>query len=115
MTSEEKKVEILNYIFKSKDGASWNEVSEMLNDFRAIVITEQEDEPYDPYGYFPCCDVEGCDQVSVSGGGCWRETGYWSVCSFHADQYRKGMPQPQMKQASIDKEKTRDPITGFLP
>ena len=24
------KQEILNYIFKSKDGASWNEVSEML-------------------------------------------------------------------------------------
>jgi hypothetical protein len=26
------KQEILNYIFKSKDGASWNEVSEMLNE-----------------------------------------------------------------------------------
>lgn len=26
------KFEILNYIFKSKDGASWNEVSEMLNE-----------------------------------------------------------------------------------
>jgi len=27
------KFEILDYIFKSKDGASWNEVSEMLNEY----------------------------------------------------------------------------------
>jgi len=27
------KFEILKYIFKSKDGASWNEVSEMLNEY----------------------------------------------------------------------------------
>ena len=29
MTSEEKKIEILNTVFKSKDGVSWNELSQM--------------------------------------------------------------------------------------
>ncbi len=32
------KQEILNYIFKSKDGASWNEVSEMLNEFESDIV-----------------------------------------------------------------------------
>ena len=35
-----KKQEILNWIFKSKDGASWNEVSEMLNEFEKICKDE---------------------------------------------------------------------------
>jgi len=43
MTSEAKKLEILNWIFKSKDGASWNEVSEMLNEYREIIIQEMTD------------------------------------------------------------------------
>jgi len=43
MTSDQKKFEILNCIFKTKDGASWNEVSEMLNEYREIVINEQND------------------------------------------------------------------------
>ena len=36
----DKKLEILNWIFKSKDGASWNEVSEMLNEFERICKDE---------------------------------------------------------------------------
>ena len=35
-----KKLEILNLIFKSKDGASWNEVSEMLNEFKKVCKDE---------------------------------------------------------------------------
>jgi hypothetical protein len=40
-TTEEIKLEILNYIFKSKDGASWNEVSEMLNELVESCIIKQ--------------------------------------------------------------------------
>ena len=36
----DKKIEILNWIFKSKDGASWNEVSEMLNEFEKVCKDE---------------------------------------------------------------------------
>jgi len=36
------KKEILDYIFKSKDGASWNEVSEMLNEFKQQAIADHE-------------------------------------------------------------------------
>ena len=36
----DKKLEILNWIFKSKDGASWNEVSEMLNEFEKVCKDE---------------------------------------------------------------------------
>jgi hypothetical protein len=38
------KQEILNYIFKSKDGASWNEVSEMLNELGLKTRTHHIDE-----------------------------------------------------------------------
>lgn len=69
----------------------------------------------DPYWYWPQCDVEGCEGVSCNGGGCWRETGYWSVCSKHSNEFREGKPQPQMKQSAIDKEATRDKVTGYLP
>ena len=33
MDIQTKKLEILNYVFKSKDGCTWNELSEMLNEF----------------------------------------------------------------------------------
>lgn len=64
--------------------------------------------------YFGWCDVEGCDQEGESGGMCWRDTGYWTVCGKHADEYRAGKPQPPMKQAAIDREGTRD-ANGWLP
>lgn len=68
----------------------------------------------DPYWYWPQCDVDECDGVSCNGGGCWRETGYWSVCSEHSDAFRKGKPQPKMKQSSIEREALRDKKTGYL-
>ena len=78
-------------------------------------VKERDERENNPYWYWPQCDVDGCEGVSCNGGGCWRETGYWSVCSKHSDMWRRGAPQPQMKQSAIDKEATRDPITGCLP
>lgn len=74
-----------------------------------------EDQQDDPYWYWPQCDVDGCEGVSGYNGMGWRETGYWCLCSKHADAFRKGEPQPQMRQSSIDKEATRDKKTGQLP
>ncbi len=68
---------------------------------------------YDPYSYYPQCNVDGCDGVSCNGGGCWRETGYWSVCPEHSQMYRDGETQPKMKQSAIDKENSRDE-NGYL-
>ena len=49
----DKKLEILNWIFKSKDGASWNEVSEMLNEFEKVckdeAIAEHEQSKWKKY------------------------------------------------------------------
>lgn len=58
--------------------------------------------------YFGWCNVKGCDDEACNGGSCWRETGYWNVCHKHSDMYRKGKPQPKMKQWAVDKEKSRD-------
>jgi hypothetical protein len=69
-------------------------------------------EEYEPY--FGWCDVEGCEDEGVNGGSCWRETGYWTVCSEHSQGYREGKPQPKMKQLAIEKEKRRDKETGYL-
>jgi len=68
---------------------------------------------YEPY--FGWCNVEGCENEGCSGGNAWRETGYWTVCYKHADDFRNGKPQPKMQQKYIDKEKSRDPKTGYLP
>lgn len=54
------------------------------------------------------CDVDGCDNNPANGGGCWRETGYWSVCSEHSQTWREGKTQPKMKEEAIEREKTRD-------
>lgn len=56
-----------------------------------------------------CCDVEGCPDFTVAQGGMWRETGYWHLCHTHSDAYRKGEPQPAMKQRAIDREARRGP------
>lgn len=71
---------------------------------------EQEYEPY-----FGWCDVEGCENEGCSGGNAWRDMGYWTVCYKHADDYRKNKPMPKMKQKAIDRENSRDKITGYLP
>lgn len=62
----------------------------------------------DPYWYWPQCDVEDCVGVSCSGGIAWNNTGYWSVCPKHSQDYRDGKPQPQMKQSAINREASRD-------
>lgn len=61
------------------------------------------------------CDVNGCGAESSTGGCGWQDTGYWSLCSYHSSQARKGSPQPVMKQSAIAREKSRDPISGLLP
>ena len=71
------------------------------------------EDSYEPY--FGWCDVAGCELEGCSGGNAWRESGYWTVCYKHADDYRNGKPQPEMKQSAIDKENSRDPVTGYLP
>ena len=67
------------------------------------------------YSYWPQCDVDGCEGVSCSAGGCWNDTGYWIVCPEHSKQWREGKPQPQMKQRAIKRELSRDKETGILP
>ena len=78
------------------------------------LIEQQEEEENNPYWYWPICDVNRCDGVSCRGGGVWEETGYWSVCPKHSQDFRDGKPQPKMKQSSIDREATRDE-DGCLP
>lgn len=70
----------------------------------------EESEPY-----FGWCNVEGCEMEGSCGGSCWRESGYWTICSKHSQDFRDGKPQPKMKKSAIDKEATRDNKTGFLP
>lgn len=69
----------------------------------------------DRYPYWGVCDVDGCDNECCNGGGCWRETGYWSVCMKHSQMFRDGKPQPKMKEGAVAREATRDPVTGYLP
>ena len=60
------------------------------------------------------CDVEGCDLMPYDGGGCWRETGYWSVCQTHLTKHRSGENQPVMKKEAVEREASRLP-DGRLP
>jgi len=92
------------------------EVRQTLIDYKkdtskGLSLTDS-DEEYEPY--FGWCNVEGCENEGANGGGCWPETGYWTVCSKHASEYRAGQPQPKMQQKYIDKEATRLP-DGNLP
>lgn len=88
-----------------------SDMDEIVGIVKEIIGNEEDSgEPY-----FGWCDVEGCENEGCSGGFAWRETGYWTVCSKHADEYRKGKSQPKMKQNAIDKENSRDKVTGWLP
>ena len=77
---------------------------------RTEEINKELSEPY-----FGWCDVEGCDKEGCSGGNAWRDSGYWTVCYKHAQDYRDRKPQPKMKKASVKKESLRDKKTGYLP
>jgi len=61
------------------------------------------------------CDVDGCILNPTSGGGYWRETGYWSLCDIHWREGFDNKPQPKMKPEAIAREASRDNQTGFLP
>jgi hypothetical protein len=78
-------------------------INDMYKNVR-LALTDSE-EKYEPY--FGWCDVEGCENEGANGGGCWRETGYWTFCSKHSAEHRAGKPQPPMKQTAIDREKSR--------
>jgi hypothetical protein len=79
--------------------------NELLDLFNVSLSLTDSEEEYEPY--FGWCDVEGCENEGANDGGCWRETGYWTVCSKHSSKYRAGEPQPPMKQKAIDREKRR--------
>jgi hypothetical protein len=79
-----------------------NKILDLFNVSLSLTDSEEESEPY-----FGWCNVEGCEREGANGGNCWRDTGYWTVCSKHAQEYREGKPQPPMKQWAIDREKRR--------
>lgn len=104
-------------------GKSVKEMRKEMNDFFIGLRDEllevrgdaiEEEKEHDPYWYWPQCDVDGCEGVSGYNGMGWRETGYWCLCSKHANDFRAGKPQPKMKDSAIAKEKTRLP-DGTLP
>jgi hypothetical protein len=61
------------------------------------------------------CEIEGCMRDIVAGRHWGNGKEYLSLCSKHTTMERKGEPCPPIKQYAIDREATRDPITGFLP
>ena len=81
---------------------------ELLDLFNVSLSLTDSEEGYEHEPYFGWCNVEGCDNEGANGGGCWRETGYWTVCSKHSSEYRAGKSQPPMKQWAVEREKRRD-------
>ncbi len=67
------------------------------------VVEEVKDNLTEAYRII--CDVEGCDQISVSQGSWWREAGYWCVCVDHSHAGRCREPMPKMKPEAIEREK----------
>jgi len=95
-----------------QDCQNWiDENSRPVSDYFIWDVVESciiEAEPY-----FGWCEVDGCKNGGANGGGCWRETGYWTVCADHSALHRKGGEQPKMKTSAIEREKTRG-TDGFL-
>jgi hypothetical protein len=77
-------------------------------------IKELENDKEDNTPYFGWCDVEGCNNEGSCGGLGWRDTGYWTLCFNHSQDYRDKKPQPKMKDESIKRESSRDE-NGRLP
>jgi len=65
--------------------------------------------------FYSECDVENCEFPPDNQGGCWNDTGYWCVCWHHSQKFRNGEQQPKMKDEAIERENSRDKVTGFLP
>ena len=115
--------DIAGRIDASGDDAVRNHLKDYYRDRLGIIISSEvervveermsKDGVYEPY--FGWCDVDGCDGEGCCGGTAWPETGYWTVCSEHSAMHRNHGKQPKMKQDAIDRENTRDKITGYLP
>ena len=102
-------------LFDEKDKLETELIANIKELFKESVPLDEQvsGEEYEPY--FGWCDVNGCEGEGCSGGNAWRDTGYWTVCSKHADMYREGKQQPKMKKKAIDRENSRDKETGYLP
>jgi hypothetical protein len=59
------------------------------------------------------CEIEGCME-EPSSGQTWGDC-YLSLCLKHGRMKREDQPRPKVKRYAIDREATRDPITGWLP
>jgi hypothetical protein len=111
MTKEEfiSEVSKINSTGEDEFRAAYNSPEKLWDRVIARKLVKESDsdseEEYDPY--FGGCDVEGCEREVANCGVCWRDTGYWTVCSKHSQEYREGKPQPSMKQWAIDREKRR--------
>jgi hypothetical protein len=103
-----KRIDILRILdtYSNDDEATKKLITDAIFDLANDIFSFAElEEEYEPY--FGWCNVEGCENEGANGGGCWRETGYWTVCSKHSKEFIEGKPQPPMKQWAIDKEKRR--------
>ena len=109
--------ELIEEIEKDHDlGDQFSLKRELVKRFKAVIssaVEQNEITNHEPY--FGWCDVEGCEHEACNSGGCWRETGFWKVCGDHSRMWREGEKQPHMKQEAIDRENSRDKVTGFLP
>ena len=92
---------------EAKNMAACLNLADQFAEHNKLVSDGDSEDEYEPY--FGWCNVEGCENEGANGGGCWRETGYWTVCLKHSQEYREGKPQPPMKQWAIDREKGRGP------
>lgn len=60
-----------------------------------------------PDEFMGYCEVKGCNEEAVSGGNCWRETGWWAICDKHSKIWRAKEIQPKMNQSAINRESKR--------
>jgi hypothetical protein len=59
------------------------------------------------------CEIDGCME-GIASGMRW-DVFYLHLCSKHSSMAFKKEPLPEIKQYAINREVTRDKITGFLP
>ena len=80
----------------------------------AFGVLEWDDPHYLPeQGY--TCEVQGCMEADTCGTPWGESTLYLRLCTKHHTQLCKGYPMPLIKQYALDREATRDPVTGRLP
>lgn len=59
------------------------------------------------------CEIDGCMEEPSCGQPWGKE--YLHLCYKHSDMQRNGIERPPVKQYAIDREATRDKVTGYLP